>query len=114
MEEIAEKELVAEINDDQFEDEVVKSDLPTVVDCYAVWCGPCRILSPILDELAEEYKGKIKVVKLDVDQSPKTSQEFGIMSIPTVLYFKDGKKVNATVGAMPKPMLKEHFEKLLK
>lgn len=102
-----------ELSDADFEEKVVKSKEPVVVDCYAVWCGPCRMLSPIIDELAEDYKGKIDVYKIDVDKNPKTAEQFGVMSIPTVLYFKDGKKVNQTQGAMPKEMLKGHFDKLL-
>lgn len=104
---------VIDVTDNTFEDEVLKSDLPVVIDCWAIWCGPCRILSPIIDDLGADYAGKIKVCKLDVDHNPKTSQQFGIMSIPTVLYCKGGKEVDRTVGAMPKPMLQPHFEKLL-
>ncbi len=108
------KKHTIDITDATFEDEVMKSDLPVVVDCWAIWCGPCRVLSPILDELAEEYAGKIKVCKLDVDANPKTQEAYRIMSIPTVMYFKDGKMVNQTIGAWPKPKLKEKFEELLK
>ncbi len=107
------KKHTIDITDATFEEEVMNSELPVVVDCWAVWCGPCRVLSPILDELAEEYKGKIKVCKLDVDQNQATSRKYNILSIPTVLYVKDGKVVDQTVGAWPKPKLKEHFEKLL-
>jgi len=102
-----------DITDDTFEKETLQSDLPVVVDCWATWCGPCRVLSPILDELAMEYAGKIKVCKLDVDANPKTSEKFNIMSIPTVLYIKGGKVQFTTVGAWPKPKLKEKFEQLV-
>ncbi len=108
-----ETEHVTDITDADFESKVMKSDTPAVVDCWAVWCGPCRILSPILDELAGEYAGKINVFKLDVDTNPVVSQKYRIMSIPTVLYVKDGAVSHQTVGALPKPALKEAFEKLL-
>lgn len=101
------------VTDANFEQEVVDSKLPVVVDCWAIWCGPCRVLSPLIDELGQEYAGKIKVCKLDVDHNPETTRAFGILSIPTVLYFRDGKEVDRTVGAIPKPALKPHFEKLL-
>ncbi len=107
------KQHTIDVTDATFQKEVMESDLPTVVDCWAVWCGPCRVLSPTLDELAEEYTGKIKVCKLDCDKNPEIVQKYNIMSIPTVLYVKDGKVLGTTVGALPKPMLKEHFEKLL-
>ena len=90
---MTEERIVIELTDDNFEELVVKAKLPVVVDCYAVWCGPCRMLSPIIDELAGDYKDKINVYKIDVDRNPKTAEKFNVMSIPTVLYFKDGEKV---------------------
>ena len=110
---MAEESTALEISDADFEEKVVSGKETAVVDCYATWCGPCRMLSPIIDELAGEYKGKINVYKLDVDKNPKTAEKFSVMSIPTVLYFKDGEKVNQTQGAMPISMLKEHFDKLI-
>jgi thioredoxin 1 len=110
---MAEESTAIEISDADFEEKIVKGKEIAVVDCYATWCGPCRMLSPIIDELAGEYKGKINVYKLDVDKNPKTAEKFSVMSIPTVLYFKDGEKVNQTQGAMPIGMLKGHFDKLV-
>lgn len=104
---------VTDITDADFETKAIKSNLPVVVDCWAVWCGPCRILSPILDELAGEYAGKVKVYKLDVDTNPETAQKYRILSIPTVLYINDGAVSHQTIGALPKPALKEAFDKLL-
>jgi thioredoxin 1 len=108
------KDADIELTDEEFESKVLKSKLPVVVDCYAVWCGPCRMLTPIIEELAEEYKGKITVYKLDVDKNPKSSEKYELMSIPTILYFAEGKMVNKTMGAMPKQMLEDHFKALIK
>ncbi len=108
------KDVVIDITDATFEEEVMKSDIPVVVDCWATWCGPCRVLSPIIDELAHEYAGKIKVCKLDVDQNQETSAKYKIMSIPTVLYVKDGEVAFTTIGALPKPVIKAKFDQLLK
>lgn len=84
---------VPHITDDQFEAEVLKSKLPVLVDFYAEWCGPCKLAAPILDELGEEYKGKLKILKLDVDQSQLASK-YGVMSIPTVVFFNNGEEVS--------------------
>jgi len=104
---------VLELTDESFDDKVLKSKTPVVIDCFAHWCGPCKMMAPVIDELASEYKGKVSIYKLNVDKSPKTSEKYEIMSIPTVLYFKDGKLVNKTMGAMPKAMLASHIDKLL-
>jgi len=96
-----------------FEADVLKSDKPVVVDFWAEWCGPCKFLSPTVDELAGEYGGKVIVKKVNVDEEPMLSQRYGVMSIPTLLYFKDGKIVDSTIGALPKDELKKHFEKLV-
>lgn len=96
-----------------FDADVIKSETPVVVDFWAEWCGPCKFLSPTVDELAGEYGGKIAVRKVNVDEEPSLSQQYGVMSIPTLLYFKNGKIVDSTIGALPKEELKKHFEKLI-
>lgn len=85
-----------------FEEEVLKSDIPVLVDFWATWCGPCQMLSPIIAELAEEFAGKIKVGKVNTDEEGQLAQKFGIMSIPTVMFFKDGEVVETVVGFRPK------------
>jgi thioredoxin 1 len=89
-------------NDENFEKEVLKSDIPVLVDFFAEWCGPCKMMGPVIEKLAEEYEGKWKIGKMDVDQSPKTSMEYGVQSIPTLMFFKDGKVVNTSVGFQAK------------
>lgn len=90
------------ITKDNFEQEVLKSDIPVLVDFWAVWCGPCQMVGPILSEIAEENEGKLKVGKVNVDEQPELARQFGIMSIPTMMVFKGGEKVNQLVGAVPK------------
>lgn len=94
-------ELVT-ITDDNFEQEVIKSDTPVLIDFWAVWCGPCRAISPIVEELAKEYDGKVKFGKLDVDNNQQTSIKYGVRSIPTLLLFKEGKIKDTIIGAVPK------------
>ncbi len=86
------------VNDDNFESEVLKSKLPVLVDFYATWCGPCKMLEPVIKELGKDYEGKWKVVGVDVDQSPSTAGQYGIQSIPTLLFFKDGEVVDQLMG----------------
>jgi thioredoxin 1 len=102
-----------ELTDDNFEQEVLKSDLPVLVDFWATWCGPCRMVGPIVDELAKEYAGKLKVGKLNVDSNGKTSIKYGIMSIPSLLFFKKGQVVDQMVGAAPKNSFVEKLNRIL-
>jgi thioredoxin 1 len=91
-----------ELTDSSFESEVLKSNIPVLIDFWAIWCGPCRIISPIVEELAKEYDGKLKVGKVDVDSNPGVSMQYGIRSIPTLLLFKNGQVVEQIVGAVPR------------
>jgi len=99
-----------EVSDSNFETEVLKSNVPVLVDFWATWCGPCKMIAPVVEEIAREYDGKVKVVKVDVDGNPETSMKFSIRSIPTVMIFKGGKVVEQLIGAMPKKNL---MDKLL-
>lgn len=93
------------LTDDSFEEEVLKSDVPVLVDYWAEWCGPCRMIAPILDEIADEYDGKVKVAKLNIDENPNTPPKFGIRGIPTLMLFKDGQVDATKVGALSKSQL---------
>ena len=90
------------VTDETFSEQVLKSKMPILVDFWAIWCGPCRMVAPIVDELARENEGKLKVMKLDVDENQNTSMAYGVMSIPTLILFKDGKPVERIVGFKPK------------
>ena len=104
---------VKHITDAEFDAEVTQSARPVVVDCYATWCGPCRQLAPIVDKLADDYAGRIKFVKVNVDESPKTAQQFQVSAIPTLLFFKDGRLVATTVGLLGKQELGSKLDGLL-
>jgi thioredoxin 1 len=93
------------VTDASFEDDVLKSDLPVLVDFWAAWCGPCKMIAPLLDDIAGQYAGKVKVCKVDVDANGDTPAKFGIRGIPTLLIFKDGEKVSEKVGALSKTQL---------
>ena len=102
--------MALEITDSNFEEVVLKSGKPVLVDFWAEWCGPCRMVGPVVEELAKEYEGKAVIGKMDVDNNPKIATEYGIMSIPALLFFKDGKVVDKQVGAVPKHVLANKLE----
>ncbi len=102
---------VLAVTDGDFQNEVMDHKGLAVVDFWAVWCGPCRMVAPILDQLATEYDGKVKITKLDVDANQKTAASFNVRSIPTLLFVKDGKVVDQVVGALPKAQLQTYFDK---
>jgi len=102
---------ILKIGDSTFEQEVLNSDLPVVVDFWAEWCAPCKIVAPILADIAQEYKGKIKIVKLNVEDNSEIPRQYGIRSIPTLIIFQNGQKVDALVGALPKATLINAIEK---
>ena len=105
--------MKVEATDSNFEEEVLNSDKPVLVDFWAEWCGPCRMVGPIVDELANEYDGKAVMAKMDVDSNPDTSVKFGIRNIPTILFFKNGEVVDKQVGAVPKATLASKLDALL-
>lgn len=98
---------------ENFEQEVMRSEVPVLVDFYAEWCGPCRMMSPIVEEMAETYDGKIKVGKVNTDEYPELAQSFGVMSIPSFFFIKDGKVVDSAIGGMPKAVLNAKLENLI-
>lgn len=103
----------AAVTDASFEHDVLKSDVPVLVDFWAPWCGPCRMVAPIVDEIAKEFDGKIKVFKLNTDENPNVASQYGIRSIPTLMIFKGGQKVDTVVGAVPKTTLSSTLTKYL-
>jgi thioredoxin 1 len=94
-----------EVTDETFDKDVLQATLPTVVDFWAVWCGPCKMIAPLLEEIASDYEGRLQVTKLDVDHNNMTAMQYGVMSIPTLILFKDGEPVERVVGYMPKEKL---------
>jgi thioredoxin 1 len=100
------------LTDDNFIQEVLESDQPVLVDFWAAWCGPCRIIAPLIEELSVEFEGRAKIAKLDVDHNPQAAMQFGVRSIPTLLFFKDGRVVDQLVGTAPKRVLADKLEAL--
>jgi len=105
--------VVIEITDNVFEDQVLKSELPVLVDFYAPWCGPCGMIAPVVDKLSNEYDGKFKFCKLNVDQNPKTASKYQVMSIPRLLFFKGQEQVGEVQGAVPEATLRTKIDALL-
>ncbi len=101
------------VTDSDFQQEVLEADTPVLVDFWADWCAPCKMVAPLLDELAEEYEGKVKFTKLDVDSNPQVALQYGIRSIPTLLVFKGGGAVDQVVGAVPKAEIKKRLDSAL-
>ncbi len=99
--------------DNNFETEALKSDVPVIIDFWAAWCGPCRMIAPIIEQLTDEYQGKVKVGKLDVDENQQTAIKFGVRSIPTVLFLKNGQVKDTIIGAVPKSMFVDKISKLV-
>ncbi len=106
-------DAVIHASDESFEADVLRSEIPVLVDFYADWCAPCRRLAPVIDELAEEYEGDLRVVKVNVDDNASLAVQFGVQSIPTLIFFKGGQQVAKTVGAPPKPRLVQEIAKVL-
>lgn len=105
---------IREFTDDNFESEVLSSEVPVVVDLWAPWCGPCQKLTPIMEELASEYGDKVKIGKLNIDDNPQTASKYGVMSIPTVFFVKNGEIADTQVGLLPKEPLKTKIDALIK
>jgi thioredoxin 1 len=104
---------VVQLTDDSFDQEVLKSGVPVLVDFWASWCAPCKAISPVVDSLSEEYDGRVKVGKLNVDENPATPGQYGVRGIPTLILFKDGKVLDQVVGAVPKNQLEGLIKKAL-
>lgn len=102
--------MVMIFNEQNFEQEVLQSQVPVLVDFYADWCGPCKMMAPVIDELAKEYDGKIKIGKLNVDDSPEIAAKYRVMSIPTLIYYREGKATQTLVGVTAKQALEELFQ----
>jgi len=109
---MSENENLLHVGDGDFESQILQSEVPALVDFWAAWCGPCRTVGPVVEELAVEYAGKIKVAKLNVDDNKQTPAKYGVRGIPTLMLFKDGQVVDQIVGAVPKNRIKELLDKV--
>lgn len=105
--------MVKDVTDADFEKEVIKSTLPVLVDLWAPWCGPCRIVAPVVEKLADKYDGKFMFCRLNVDENPKTAAKYRVMSIPTLIFFKDGQAVDTVIGAVPERVLESKISELV-
>jgi thioredoxin 1 len=105
--------MVTETTDKSFEEDVLKSNIPVVVDLWAPWCGPCRMVAPLVEKLSGDYQGKVKFYKLNVDQNPDSAARYHVMSIPTLLFFKEGKVVDTVIGAVPERTLKPKVDNII-
>ena len=105
--------IPTQVSDGDFTQEVIKSDIPVLVDFWAPWCGPCQMVAPIVEELAKEFSGKVKFAKINVDENPKTPPAYGIRAIPTIILFKGGEVVEKIIGLLPKEQLKSKLEKMV-
>lgn len=104
---MSDNEHLIHVTDGDFDQQILKSDVPALVDFWAAWCGPCRIVGPVMEELAAEFAGKVKIAKLNVDENKETPRVYGVRGIPTLMLFKDGKQVDQIVGAVPKSKIME-------
>jgi thioredoxin 1 len=107
------EETLVHIGEDNFDDEVLKADRPVLVDFWAPWCGPCKAIGPIVEEMSVQYRDQIKVAKVNIDDYPKPAENYGVMSIPTLILFKDGKVIDTLVGLVPKERLETFIRKAL-
>jgi thioredoxin 1 len=104
---------IVEVNESNFEEEVKKSDIPVMIDFWAAWCGPCRMIAPFVDEASDVYDGKLKVAKVNVDNNQKIASEYAVMSIPAVMFFKGGEVIDQVIGAVPRKTLFDKIDKIL-
>jgi thioredoxin 1 len=105
--------MVGEVTDKNFEEDVLKAEIPVLIDFWAPWCGPCHMVSPVVEKLSDDYADKMAFYKINVDEAPVTAQNYGIMSIPTLMLFKEGEKVDQIIGAVPESFVKEMISAVL-
>ena len=105
--------MVTDVTDQNFDEKVIKSTLPVLVDLWAPWCGPCRMVAPVVEKLSEKYKGKVNFCRLNIDENPQTASKYKIMAIPTLMFFKNGEAIDTVVGAVPERALQPKIDELL-